>query len=103
MAFFGLFDYSKPGPGISKDAPKKRGFIEFWEIFFRKFWKLLQVNLLYLVTSIPVVTLGLSNAGLTYITRNFTREKPVFCCPIILPLSRKTGSRPSPWELSTPC
>ena len=78
MAFFGLFDYSKPGPGISKDAPKKRGFIEFWEIFFRKFWKLLQVNLLYLVTSIPVVTLGLSNAGLTYITRNFTREKPVF-------------------------
>ena len=34
--------------------------------------------MLYLVTSIPVVTLGLSNAGLTYITRNFTREKPVF-------------------------
>lgn len=78
MAFFGLFDYSKPGPGVSKDAPKKRGFLVFWEIFFRKFWKMLQVNLLYLVTSLPVVTLGLSNAGLTYITRNFTREKPVF-------------------------
>ena len=63
MAFFGLFDYSKPGPGISKDAPKKRGFIEFWEIFFRKFWKLCTANLLYVLVNLPVVTGGLGDAG----------------------------------------
>ena len=27
--FFGLFNYEKEGPGISKDAPKKKQFIAF--------------------------------------------------------------------------
>ena len=76
--FFGLFDYNKPGPGVSKNAPKKKGFIVFFEIFFRKFWKLITANLLYVAITLPLVTVGLSNAGLTYITRNFAREKHAF-------------------------
>ncbi len=76
--FFGLFDYSKPGPGVSKNAPKKKGFIVFFEIYFRKFWKLITANLLFVVVTLPLVTVGLSNAGLTYITRNFAREKHAF-------------------------
>ena len=31
--FFGLFDYSKPGPGVHKNGPKKKSFVVF-EIFF---------------------------------------------------------------------
>ena len=27
--FFGLFNYEKEGPGISKDAPKKKPFFAF--------------------------------------------------------------------------
>lgn len=76
--FFGLFDYSKEGPGIDKNAPKKKGFIVFFEIFFRKFWKLICVNLLYVLISLPVLTMGLAEAGMTYITRNFAREKHAF-------------------------
>lgn len=51
----GIFNrnYSTPGPGISKDAPKKKGLHLFYEIFFRKFWKLIQLNLLYILTLIP--------------------------------------------------
>lgn len=51
----GIFnrDYSKPGPGIDKNAPKKKGLHLFYEIFFRKFWKLIQLNLLYIITLIP--------------------------------------------------
>lgn len=76
--FFGLFDYSKPGPGVDKNAPKKKGFFEFWDIYFRKFWRLVQANLLYMLVSLPIVTNGLAEAGLTYITRNFSREKHAF-------------------------
>ena len=76
--FFGLFDYNKPGPGVSKNGPKKKGFVIFFEIFFRKFWKLILANLLFVVVSLPLVTVGLGNAGLTYITRNFAREKHAF-------------------------
>ncbi|HHV50484.1 MAG TPA: DUF624 domain-containing protein [Clostridiales bacterium] len=76
--FFGLFDYSKPGPGVSKNAPKKKPFIVFFEIFTRKFWKLIVANLLFVLFSLPVVTMGLAFTGLSYITRNFAREKHAF-------------------------
>ena len=76
--FFGLFDYNKVGPGVSKNGPQKKAFVRFFEIYLRKFWKLSVANLMYVLVSLPVVTLGLANAGLTYITRNFVREKHAF-------------------------
>lgn len=51
--FFGFFNYSKEGPGVSRDAPRKRGFFRFFDILGRKFSKLIGVNLLYAVCSIP--------------------------------------------------
>ncbi len=75
---FGFFDSSKPGPGVSKDEPKKKRFFLFWELFFRKFGKLMLANLLYVLVSLPVVTQGLAQAGLTFVTRNYAREKHVF-------------------------
>lgn len=52
----GLFNsnYNKPGPGVEKDAPKKKGLFLYAELFFRKFWKLIQANMLYFLTSIPM-------------------------------------------------
>nr|DAI53010.1 MAG TPA: protein of unknown function DUF624 [Inoviridae sp.] len=76
--FFGLFDYSKEGPGVDKNAPKKKGFVVFFEIYFRKFWKLICANLLYVLFTIPILTIGMAQTGLTYITRNFVREKHAF-------------------------
>lgn len=76
--FFGLFDYSKPGPGISKNAPQKKRFFVFFEIFFRKFSQLVVLNLLYAVSCLPVITIGPATAGFTYILRNFSREEHAF-------------------------
>ena len=53
----GLFNYSKPGPGVSKDAPKKKGIFLYFELFGRKFSKLITINLLYLLCSIPMMLL----------------------------------------------
>ena len=75
---FGMFDQSKPGPGVSKDEPQKKAFFKFFELYGRKFWKLVIANLLYVLVSLPVVTQGLAQAGLTYITRNYAREKHAF-------------------------
>lgn len=76
--FFGLFDYNKEGPGVDKNAPRKKGFIVFFEIYFRKFWKLICANLLYVLIALPMLTAGLAEVGLTYITRNFARQKHAF-------------------------
>ncbi len=50
--FFGLFDYSKPGPGVSKDEPEKKGIARYFDILGRRIWKLMTVNVLYLLFSI---------------------------------------------------
>ncbi len=76
--FFGMFDVGKPGPGVSKNEPKKKRFFLFWELYFRKFFRLIIANLLYALVSLPVVTRGLAEAGLAFVTRNYAREKHVF-------------------------
>lgn len=50
---FGFFDYTKPGKGVEKGEPEKKGVARFGQLFFRKFWKYLQLNILYAVTCIP--------------------------------------------------
>ena len=35
-------NYDKPGAGVRKDAPQKKEFVLFFEIYARKFWNLIQ-------------------------------------------------------------
>ena len=76
--FFGLFNYEKEGPGIEKNAPKKKTFIVFFETFFRNFWKFIPINFVYSLFSIPLITTGISAVGLTNVTRNTARDKHSF-------------------------
>lgn len=106
----GIFsnNYMKEGPGVDKNGPKKKRFFYFFELFFRKFWKLIGLNLVFSVFCVPaamalvfmlnnwtranvsgmVMLLGIfllaclpigpAMAGVTYILRNFVQERPVF-------------------------
>lgn len=99
MAFKLFGNYNTPGPGVRKDEPEKPPFIRFWQLFFRKFSKLVQLNLLFIVPliavfaiiyfinhfiqqpflfMIPVIFISPFVAGLTYVTRNFAREEHAF-------------------------
>ena len=51
--FFGFFDYTKPGPGVPKNAPQKTRPRLFFEVLGRKFWAIMRINLLYTVFNIP--------------------------------------------------
>ena len=94
-----LFNYSKPGPGVSKDAPPKKRIVLYFELLGRKFFPLLRLNLLFLipviiaaalvfligttgvvlyVACIPLILLAPFLGGLTYVTRNYTREEHAF-------------------------
>lgn len=78
MALFGLFDYEKAGRGVSKDAPKKKSFFAFWELYFRYSWRLIKLNLLTFLFCIPIVTIGPALAGMTKVLRNYTLDKSAF-------------------------
>lgn len=56
----GLFsiNYNKPGPGVDKDAPPKPRFFVFFEVLKRKFWHLIKVNLLFVLTNILALPLA---------------------------------------------
>jgi uncharacterized membrane protein YesL len=101
---FGFFDYTRPGKGVRKDEPKRSHFVMFWILLQRKFFKMIQINFLFLlcclpliavivcylfgvITSLPVffallaisiLPIGPGVAGMTYILRNFANEQPVF-------------------------
>lgn len=54
MGFFSK-DYESAGAGISKNAPKKKGIALFWDIFVRKLWQLMEINLLYMMFFLPLI------------------------------------------------
>ena len=88
--------------------PRKKGIALFFEIFFRKFWLLFGVNMLYFIFFLPAVisfialsfikngrivtaviiamflvftaTIGPATAGMTKIMRSFVLEKHTFHC-----------------------
>lgn len=53
--FFGFFNYEKEGKGVRKDEPQKKGIARFFELFFRKFWKYMQISMMYFITCIPAI------------------------------------------------
>lgn len=52
-----FFNYNKPGPGVDKNAPKKKGIFRYFEIFSRKLGKLIQLNMLYFICSLPMIAI----------------------------------------------
>ena len=52
---FGFFDYTKPGPGIPKDAPPKPRIVVFFGILQRKFWNLIKINMLFMLFNLPAI------------------------------------------------
>ncbi len=75
---FKFINYNKEGPGVSKEEPQKKGFIRFFEIYFRNFWKLVTANFFYDLCCLPILTYGLGSVGLANITRNISRGKHSF-------------------------
>lgn len=62
----GIFSrsFDKPGKGVDPDAPQKRSFFRFFDIFFRKFWHFVRVNLIYALVLIPTFVLVFVLAGI---------------------------------------
>ncbi|WP_318259716.1 DUF624 domain-containing protein [Ruminococcus sp. YRD2003] len=56
MLILGLFssNYESAGAGIAKNAPKKEGIALFFDIFFRKFWLMIGLNILFFLFTIPL-------------------------------------------------
>jgi len=62
----GIFsrNFDRPGPGVRKDEPRKKGFARFFELLIRDFGDMIKLNLLFCVCALPTVAaiiLGILN------------------------------------------
>lgn len=55
---FGFFDYNKEGPGVYLNEPPKGPLKTFFSVLGRKFWKIISLNILYLLISLPFIALA---------------------------------------------
>lgn len=70
--------WTKEGKGISKDAPKKTGLALFLEIVGREWWELVKLNLLFLLASLPIVTLPAAGFATARICRSMVEDRNVY-------------------------
>lgn len=52
-----FFNYTKPGPGVEKGEKRRKGARLYFELLWRSLGKLALANILYFVTSLPVLAL----------------------------------------------
>ncbi len=55
MGLFSPGEFSKPGPGIDRDAPKEPRFVLYWKLIGRKFSSYLYVNFLLFLFAFPAI------------------------------------------------
>lgn len=94
MGFFN--NYQNAGIGIPKSEREKQPFFKFWEIYFRHFWKLVLLNMIYLVCCLPIVTIGPATAGMTKVLRNISQERPVFVFHDMMESAKKNWKQALP-------
>lgn len=70
-------DYAAPGPGIDPDAPEKTGLARFMEILSLECATLFKLNLLFLVCSVPVVTIPPAVFAMNQVVRMMVLDQPV--------------------------
>lgn len=94
----GLFqrNYDKPGKGVSKNEPQKRGFFRFFELYIRNFWKLISAQFWFLLLCLPIVTNGLAQVGMAYICRTASRDKHSFVTSDFFDAIKKNWKRALP-------
>lgn len=71
-----FLDFNKEGPGVSKNAPPKEGFALFFEIFTREFTSLIKLNLFFILSCIPIITIPPAIGAMTAVTIRMVQDKP---------------------------
>ena len=72
------YEPKKDTPGIDKNAPKKKGFARYLETLWREFFPLIKLNLLFLLSCIPIITIPAAMTAMNRITVSMVRDRNYF-------------------------
>ena len=72
------YEPKKDTPGIDKNAPQKKGFARYFEMLWREFFPLLKLNLLFIISCLPIVTIPAALTAMNRITVTMVRDRNYF-------------------------
>jgi hypothetical protein len=93
--------WTKEGKGIDKDAPKRTGLALFFQIIAREWWELVKLNLLFILTSLPLVTLPAATFATASICRAMVEDRNVYLLRDFLEALRRHAVRATLWGIVT--
>lgn len=77
--FFNRWYYgNEHRPDLKEEDIPKGGVARFFDVLKTHFWKLVQLNILLIIFSIPIITAGPALAGFNYVLRNYSLGRPVW-------------------------
>jgi uncharacterized membrane protein YesL len=77
--FFNQMYFGNPRkPDLKPEDIPKNGIPLFIDIFRSNFWQLISLNLLLIIFSIPIITIGPAFAGFNHVLRNYVFRKNVW-------------------------
>lgn len=72
-------DYAAPGPGVDPNAPEKTGAARLAEILSLECVTLVKLNLLFLVSCLPVITIPAAVFAMNCVVRRMILDETVIC------------------------
>lgn len=67
--------WTKEGPGIPKNAPKKSGLALFADTLAREWWEMVKLNILFILTAIFVVTIPAAIVATARVSVTFVEDR----------------------------
>jgi len=71
-------NFHREGPGVDKNEPEKKGTSLFLHLLLNKFWDILKLNMIFILYSLPLVTIAPAFGAMTSITMSMVQNKHVF-------------------------
>ncbi|WP_288431343.1 YesL family protein [uncultured Agrobacterium sp.] len=68
----------KEGAGIAKDAPQPTGLALFFDILKREWWEMVKLNLLFIIASLPLITIPAATVAMARVSRSIAADENVY-------------------------
>ncbi|MGN6685593.1 MAG: hypothetical protein ACTHKD_16450, partial [Devosia sp.] len=69
---------TREGPGVDRNAPPKHGLALLVDVIRREWWMLIQLNLLYILFALPLLTLPAAQIAASRVTALMLEDRPVY-------------------------
>jgi uncharacterized membrane protein YesL len=92
--------WTKEGPGIPKNAPKKTGLALFSQIFAREWWEMVKLNILFILAALLIIPLPAALAAMAFVCVAFVEDRNTYLLRDFLEALRRYFWRATIWGIA---